>query len=90
MTQYIKCSQQAPVSDSIAARPTASGAGSASTYQQPSMQRHTHPIPSRKAPPPSDQQSALLQALAQQNALMTDLIASVNGLAALLCSQKDR
>lgn len=57
---------------------------------QPAVQRHAHPIPLKNSPDLSlsDGQSALLRAVERQNVLLTDLLGAVNGLTALLCSQR--
>ena len=56
---------------------------------QPPMRRHIHLIPQLENDNIAHtyQQTTLLRTLEQQNALLTDLISAVNGLAALICSR---
>jgi len=56
---------------------------------QPVMHRHIHPIPVSDylEPHSPGHQNALLRAIEQQNALLTDLLCAVNGLSALMCKK---
>lgn len=61
----------------------------AESGSQPSMHRYIHPLPDRANPENAsgDRSVALLRAVEEQNALLTDLLAAVNGLAALVCGR---
>lgn len=64
------------------------GAGGLPPCAQPSMRRYIHPIaPIEPAEQRESDRLSMAKALEEQNRLLTDLLAAVNGLTALLCGR---